>query len=117
MLQFFLGLLGLSVFLYVFLTKIISKFLFVHYSINAQIPLLTSNNLFITPSFLDYLGIALFVLGLTFTIIILTVMKGTVFNRLRISNIIFFSLVYLTFYPVIALNATYKYFKGNYKWR
>lgn len=116
-LQFFLGVVGLFVFLYVFITKNISNFFYLKYSILTNTPLLTMENFYITPSFLNYLGIILFVCGFIFTLIVLSIMKNTVFKKQSIWSILFFSIVYLTFMPIVSLHSIYKYFKGDYKWR
>jgi cellulose synthase/poly-beta-1,6-N-acetylglucosamine synthase-like glycosyltransferase len=115
--QFFLGLLGLSVFFYLGITKILSNYIFVTSSIHLGTPLLTINSLFITPSFLNYLGIILFAVGLIFTLFALSIMKGNALKKENIFNILFFSIVYLSVYPFITLSAVYNYFKRDKKWR
>jgi poly-beta-1,6-N-acetyl-D-glucosamine synthase len=115
--QFFLGLLGLIVFFYVTVTTLISKYIFVKYSIPAGSPLLTMNDLFITPSFLDYLGIILFVVSFIFTIICLNIIKKISPKKTKILNLIFFTIFYMAVYPLITISAIYNYFKRNNKWR
>ena len=115
--QLFLGVLGLSIFFYLIITKIISNYLLVTYSIPVGIPLVTIENLFITPSFLNYLGIILFGVGLLFTLLVLSIMKDTVLKKQNIFNILFFSIVYLTVYPFLMISAVYNYFKREKKWR
>ncbi|MCL5018292.1 MAG: glycosyltransferase family 2 protein [Candidatus Pacearchaeota archaeon] len=115
--QFFLGLLGLGVFFYLAITKIISNYILVGYSIPTGVPLLTIDSLFITPSFLDYLGIILFVVGTIFTLFSLSMMKSAIFKKRSVFDILFFSIVYLSVYPFITLSAVYNYFKGGNKWR
>lgn len=117
MVQFFLGLLGFAVFIYLIITKTISNFLFVKYSVSAGVSLITMNDFYVIPNFLNYLGITLFVCGLIFTFLILSVMKGTVLKKQNIFHIAFYSAFYLTIYPIIALHSVYKYFKGGYTWR
>lgn len=115
--QFFLGLLGLSVFVYVFIRNIISKYLLVTYSIPAEVPLLTMEDFFITPSFLNYLGIILFVAGIAFTLLILGIMRETILKKQSLFNIFLFSLVYLSIYPFITISSIYNYFKRDKRWR
>jgi len=116
-LQFFLGILGLGVFIYLVTTRTISNLLFVTYSVPVGTPLVTMNELYITPSFLNYLGIVLFIVGGIFTLIILSIMKNTVLKKQNIFNILFYSGLYLSVYPVIALSSLYNYFKRNNSWR
>ncbi len=116
-LQFFLGVVGLGVFMYLIVTTTISNFLFTKYSIAVGTPLITLSNFHITPSFLNYLGIILFTVGGIFTIIILSIMKKTVLKKQNILNILFYSGIYLSIYPIIALSSVYNYFKRNNEWR
>jgi cellulose synthase/poly-beta-1,6-N-acetylglucosamine synthase-like glycosyltransferase len=115
-LQVFLGLTGLGIFLYVAISKFVINYLFVKYSISASVPLLTMNNLMITPNFLNYLGITIFLISIIFTFISLSIMKKTMTKKENILTILFFAIVYLTIYPFITLIATYKYFKRETTW-
>jgi len=115
--QFFLGLLGLGVFFYLGVTSAITNYLFATYSINANVPLLTMNQLYITPSFLNYLGLIIFSISIIFTLISLAIMKKTVMKKENVFNIFFFAVIYLMTYPFITLVAVYKYFKRENKWR
>jgi biofilm PGA synthesis N-glycosyltransferase PgaC len=114
--QFFLGLLGLTVFFYITITSAISNYILAKYSIPAGVPLLTIDSLFITPSFLDYLGIIIFVVSLIFTLISLGIMKKVSQNKTNIFNLLFFSIFYMAVYPFITISAIYNYFKRNNKW-
>jgi len=120
-LQFFLGVFGIGIFLYLLITRVISNYLFAKYAIPASVPLLTMNDLFITPSFLDYLGIILFIAGFIFTLLVISVIERIelkqVLKKQKLRVILFYSLIYLSFYPLITVNAIYKYFKGEKKWR
>lgn len=115
--QLFLGVLGLGIFLYVNIRRIIVNYLLTTFSIHAGVPVLTINNLFITPSFLNYLGIVLFLAGFIFTIIVLSIMKSGVLRRQSIFSLFFYFLIYLSVYPVIMISAIYNFIKKNYKWR
>ncbi len=115
--QFFLGVLGLGVFLYLITTRTLSNFLFVKYSVSVGVPLITMGDLYITPSFLNYLGIILFAVGGIFTLLVLSIMKKTVLKKQNIFNILFYSGIYLSIYPFIAISAVYNYFKRDKRWR
>ncbi len=116
-LQLFLGALGLGILFYLIITRIISNYLLVTYSIPVGVPVLTMDSIFITPSFLNYLGVILFGVGLLFTILVLSIMKDTVLKKQNIFNILFYSIIYLTAYPFIMISAVYNYFKREKKWR
>lgn len=115
--QLFLGLLGLGIFFYLSITRIISEYFFTRYSLDVGTPLLTLEDFYITPSFLNYLGIVLFILGLAFTFIVLGVMKESILKKQNLFNILVYSLIYLTVYPFIMLSSLYHYFRGTWKWR
>ncbi|VVB82151.1 Glycosyltransferase AglI [uncultured archaeon] len=115
--NFFIGLGGMGIYLYLLLTNLISNYLFLVYSISSNVPVLTMNNLYITPSFLNYLGIILFVVGFAFTLMTLSVMKATVLKKQKIRDILFFSIFYLIIYPVITISSVYNYFKRDNRWR
>jgi cellulose synthase/poly-beta-1,6-N-acetylglucosamine synthase-like glycosyltransferase len=115
--QLFLGLVGLGVGAYVLFRRILSNFLFAKYSISVGVPLLTSNDLFITPSFLNYLGLILFAVGFIFMIVALSITKSESLKKRRIIDLLFFSLVYLSIYPFIMISAIYNFIKKKYEWR
>ena len=87
----FLGLLGLSIFFYVIIRRIIARFLLTKYSIIAGTPLLSLDEFYITPTILNYLGIAMFILGLIFLFIVFAVLKEKVFKKENILNIPFYT--------------------------
>ena len=116
-LQLFLGLLGLSIFIYLIITKILSNYIFAKYSIQIGTPLLTMSDLNVTASFLNYLGIVLFIVGCTFVLLVLFIMKEEMLKKQNIFNILFYSIVYLSVYPIIMITTLYNFIKGNYKWR
>ncbi|MFH1787428.1 MAG: glycosyltransferase [archaeon] len=116
-LQLFLGLLGLGIFVYLVTTRFLTNYLFTRYSINVGIPLLTMNDFFITPSFLNYLGVILFIAGVIFTFLILSVMKSNMLRKQNIFNLLFYFLFYLSVYPFIMVVALYHFFKGKKVWR
>ncbi len=115
--NFFIGLGGLGIYLYLFVTKILSNYLLLSYSFSAGVPILTMNNLYITPSFLNYLGVILFVVGFIFTIMTLSIMKATILKKQKIRDILFFSIFYLIIYPLITISSVYNYFKRDKRWR
>jgi cellulose synthase/poly-beta-1,6-N-acetylglucosamine synthase-like glycosyltransferase len=116
-LQLFLGLLGLSIFVYLITTRVFTNYLFAKYSINVGAPLLTMNNLNITPSFLNYLGVILFIVGAAFTILILSVIDKQLLKKQNTFNILFYLLFYLSVYPFIMIASLYHFFTGARKWR
>ncbi len=113
----FLGLLGLGIFFYLSITRIISRFLYTQYSIVAGTPLVTINDLFITPSFLNYLGIVMFILGLLYILMILFIFNEDILKKENILNIPFYLIVYLMAYPFIMVNAIWHIISGKRKWR
>jgi hypothetical protein len=75
------------------------------------------NDFYITPSFLNYLGIILFVIAFLFTLVILANMKETAAKKYNFIDLLFFALVYLSLYPFIIISSLYNYFKRDKRWR
>ena len=115
--QLFLGLLGLGIGLYVLFRRFLSNFLFAKYSISVGTPLLTNSDLFITPSFLNYLGAILFIAGFIFTLIVLGIVKSATLKKHNWFNLLFYLLIYLSVYPIIMVSAIYNFINKKYKWR
>ena len=113
----FLGLFGLAIFFYVAARNILSKFLFTQYSLQAGTPLLTVDALYITPSFLNYLGIVLFIAGLLYILLILSILKEKIMQKENILNIPFYLICYLILYPFIMIDALWHYYNGKKVWR
>jgi len=113
----FLGLLGLSIFFYLLTRRIISNFLRVRFSVITETPILTAEEIFITPSVLNYLGIVLFFFGLILLMIIFIVLKEKILKKGNIFNIPFYMLIYMAFYPFIMLAAIWHAFRGKRVWR
>lgn len=113
----FLGLLGLSIFFYLIIRRFISNILYIRYSIIADTPILTLEDFYITPSILNYLGIALFVLGFIFLMIVFAVLKERVLKKENILNMPFYMIMYLAFYPFIMLTAIWHVMRGKRVWR
>ena len=116
-LQLFLGLLGLSIFVYLITTRIISNYIFTKYSINVGTPLITMNDLHVTASFLNYLGIILFLVGGVFLVLVLFVIRRELLKKQNFFNLLVYLLIYLSIYPFIMISAIYKFIKRDYKWR
>jgi len=113
----FLGLLGLSIFVYLLTTRIISNFLLTKYSIIAGTPVLTLDNFYITPSILNYLGVVLFIFGFIYILLILAVLKEKILKKENILNIPFYLIFYLILYPLIMINALWHFLRGKQIWR
>ena len=115
-LQLFLGLIGLGIFVYLITTRILRNYIFAKYSISVGTPLLTMNDFFITPSFLNYLGVILFIAGGIFTVFVLFTLKEKILGKQNIFNILFYLLFYLMIYPFIMIAALYHFFRRTGTW-
>jgi cellulose synthase/poly-beta-1,6-N-acetylglucosamine synthase-like glycosyltransferase len=113
----FLGLFGLTIFGYLTTTRIISKYLFTKYSIIAGTPIVTFKEFYITPNFLNYLGITLFIFSLIFTLLILNILKQKLLKRENLLIIPFYMIIYLTVYPFILVTAIWHMIRGKRIWR
>jgi len=114
--QLFLGLIGLSIFFYLTITRFIKNYVFLGSSISLGTSV-TLSDYYFTPSVLNYLGIVLFIAGTLFTLAVLVIMKEQILKKQNTFNILFYLTFYLMIYPFIIITAIYHYFKGTRKWR
>jgi cellulose synthase/poly-beta-1,6-N-acetylglucosamine synthase-like glycosyltransferase len=112
----FIGLFGLGLFVYLMIRRLVVSFLSTKYSVYASATILRFQELTFAPSVLNFFGVALFFLGLLFTLIGLGVMGGLRRKNKNVFNILFYLLVYLTIYPLIMITSLYKLARGNYSW-
>jgi cellulose synthase/poly-beta-1,6-N-acetylglucosamine synthase-like glycosyltransferase len=113
----FIGLLGLSVFFYLVTKRIVSNYLLTRYSIETGAPLITLDQFYITPSFLNYLGVVLFIFGFFFTILNLVILGEKVLKRENLLNFPFYMVVYLILYPFIMISAIWNIARRKFVWR
>lgn len=113
----FLGLFGLIIFFYVLTRNILSRLYFAGYTIQAGTPLLTIDEFYITPSFLNYLGIILFLSGFIYILVIFSILKENIWKKENTLNIPFYLIFYLILYPFIMVNSIWHYYKGKKVWR
>lgn len=101
----FLGLLGIGFFSYLALSRIWQAFFYTQYTYAAGTSLIAASDIYVTPTVLNFFGIALFILGLFFTLAGFGVMGEKRGGIRNIFNILYYMLVYLTVYPLILLLA------------
>ncbi|MFH1500872.1 MAG: glycosyltransferase family 2 protein [archaeon] len=111
-----LGLVGISIFSYLFLKRFLTAYLSTSYSIYAQTAILTLQDINLTPSILIYFGVMLFFLGLFFTLFALRIMKEDQLKRENYFNLLFYTVVYLTVFPIILVYSIYKLARGKLEW-
>lgn len=116
-LGFILGLLGFCIFFYLITKRAIRNYLLTRYSIELGVPAITMNELFITPSVLNYFGIVLFVLFLFFNLFVLSIMKDNVLEKQSFFNLLFYISIYLLIYPITTLIALDHFIRGKRVWR
>jgi len=109
-------LLGLSIFAFLISRRIFYTLLYTSYTFGAQTSLLVSEDFFITPSILNYYGIALFILGLMFTLFGLRIMKRQKVTNINVFTLLFYMVIYLTIYPTVMLKSVYNIMFGKSSW-
>ena len=111
-----LGLVGLSIFFYLFFRRVIFSYISTKLRLDIGVPVLTIDQLYITPTVLNFLGLAMFILGTIFTILGLSVMKEKELRDRNIFNLLFYLLLYLTVYPFIMPVSIYRLAKKDLRW-
>lgn len=96
-----LGLAGLGVFTYLGVTRIFKNFIFTQQTFVAGTQLITSEDIFVTPTVLNFFGIVLLLLGLFFTLTGLGIIGERKGGFRNIFNVLFYMIVYLALYPFI----------------
>jgi poly-beta-1,6-N-acetyl-D-glucosamine synthase len=112
----FWGLLGISIFFYLFTSNFASRLLFAKYSIATNTPIITLSEFYITPSFLNYLGIVLFLIEVIFLLVVLSILKEKIFHKEKLLTLPFYLGIYLVAYPFIMIDSIWNYFFGKKKW-
>ena len=112
-----LGLVGIFIFTYLIARRFILTFFTAEYAMAASVSPIALNELSITPSVLNFFGVAFFALGLFFTYFaIMSVGESHVLRKRNLFNLLFYLIVYLTIYPLIMVTSVYKYIKRDIGW-
>lgn len=115
-LSMFLGLFGIGLFSYLFSRRMLIEYLSTKYALYANSSILHLQDLTFAPSILNFFGAALFFLGIFFSIFGIKSLKLEKSHRGNIFNFLFYSIIYLTLYPLLLVVSNYKIVRGNYKW-
>ena len=112
-----LGTFGLGLFVYRIFRRILSSYLSTYYSIAAQTAVLVLNDINFNPSILNFLGVILFVLGLSFVFFALRFVNKNIHEKESFFSVIFYSLIYILLRPFVLIVSLYKFLRGKYSWR
>ncbi|MDP1728747.1 MAG: glycosyltransferase family 2 protein [archaeon] len=113
----FLGVIGIFIFLSLFIRRFLSSYLLTKYSIVLQSPVLVMEDMYITPSVLNYFGVVLFLLFFIFTFFVLAIMKDRLFEKQSFFNLLFYMTLYLLVYPMVLIVACWHFIRGKMIWR
>lgn len=112
----FLGLFGIGLFSYLFTRRFLVNYIMARYALYADSSVMHLQDLTFSPSVLNFFGAALFFLGMFFAIFGLRTIRLQKAHWGNIFNFLFYSLVYLTAYPLLLVISTYRMLIGDYKW-
>ena len=115
-LSWLLGIVGLLIQIYTFTRTIIVSYLSTLYSVGSQTAILTLREINLAPSVLYFYGIFLFILGLAFTVFVISFVKEKEYKREGILTLAGYTLFYLTASPIILMISTYHYLRGKVSW-
>ncbi len=113
---YFAGVLGLFVFSYLFLKRIYITYLATRFSLylGTDVIRFSEFNLSLAP--LMFFGISLFIIGIAFTLLGLSVLNEKDLRNKNWFSLIFYFLVYLSVFPILLIYSIYKFARGNYSW-
>lgn len=112
----------LSIFAFVFSLYLILRSVFIRalstsYSVAAQSALFRFEDINLHPSILIFFLIALFILSMNYSWYVLQTTKfDKKLDVRRFFTLIFYTIVYLSFYPVIWFASIYRFIKKDYTW-
>ncbi len=109
-----LGIIGLGIFIYRILRRFIVSYLATKYSVESQVAILTLQDINLNPSILNFFGVILLILGAIFIIFALFYVNKSLSKKdAPFIPLVFYSLVYMTFYPIILITSLCKFLKGG----
>jgi len=115
-LSLLLGFVGLGVFSYLMITRIIKEYLIIKMSFITSTSFFTVDNFYFVPSILNYVGALLLIVGAIYTLSLLFIMEEDIFKRRKAMRIIVYMLFYTALYPCIMITAVYKLIKKDMRW-
>ena len=115
-LSWVVGLFGIGILFYRLFSKIVSNWLSVSYSVQAQTAVLSLNDINMTPNVLIFFGVVLFILSMIFTIMALSSVKEKGYKKENWFTIGFYMIFYLLAYPIILIISGVKFLKGDRRW-
>jgi len=110
------GLLGLGLFIYLITRRFWLSYLSTKFSLFAGTEIIRLSDFNLNPSILNFFGAVLFILGLIFTLVGLTIMQEKQLRNKHPFTLSFYFLLYLALYPLILITSIYKLWRGNYSW-
>ncbi len=115
--SWFLGVFGLAVLVYRLLKAFVVRYLLTTYSVKAHAAVLTLKDFNLTPSILIFMGLVLFTLSLTFSIIaLLSIKEKKEFKRPGVFVFLVYEFFYLLTYPVILVVSAWELLRGKKTW-
>ena len=109
-----LGIIGLGIFIYKILRRFIISYLATKYSVESQVAILTLQDINLNPSILNFFGIILLILGAIFILFALFYVNKSLSKKdAPFIPVVFYSLVYMTLYPIILITSLCKFLKGG----
>jgi biofilm PGA synthesis N-glycosyltransferase PgaC len=111
-----LGLLGLAIFFYLLVRRLLTGYLTTKYSIAGGTGIFYLQDLTFSPSILNFLGAALFIAGGLFTLTGLGIMDKPKLVKGNFLSILFYMVIYLSIYPIIMIVSLTKLATGRYSW-
>jgi cellulose synthase/poly-beta-1,6-N-acetylglucosamine synthase-like glycosyltransferase len=112
-----IGVFGLGVIAYRLIRALILKTFAASYSVQTNAALITLKDINLTPNVLVFLGITVFLLSFTFTLIaFFNIKEDPKFRRPGFGAMTCYMFFYLTVYPIILITSAYKLIRGKKVW-
>lgn len=111
-----LGVFGLGIFFYRIFRRLLYSYLSTNYSLASQTAILTLEEINLNPSVLNFFGIILLILGLSFLFFALRFVNKHIHERESFFSVISYSFIYIVLRPIVLVWSLIKFSVRKYSW-
>lgn len=111
-----LGTFGLGIFFYRIFRRILYYYLSTNYSLATQTAILVLEDVNLNPSVLNFFGVIMLILGLSFLFFSLRFVNRHIHEREGFFSIFAYSFIYIVLRPIVLIWSLIKFAMGKYSW-
>jgi len=111
-----LGTFGLGIFFYRIFRRFVYSYLSTSYSLASQTAILALEDINLNPSVLNFFGVVIFILGMSFLFFALRFVNKHIHERESFFSVISYSFIYIVLRPIVLVWSLIKFATGKYSW-